>query len=198
LLAGERADFQGEFVRSSGFRLRHPPSHQPPIVLAALNVRMLELAGEIADGVFLNFVPMTAMSAVLDAVVRGAERGGRSPLPEILISLQMEVTDEPEVARRRFADELAFYFSVPPYQKALTWYGFGAEVERAKEAWKTGGKADVAAGISDEMIDRLGVFGSPGQCRDRVEAYWKAGVDSVTICPQGVDYESTLGHFAVA
>jgi probable F420-dependent oxidoreductase len=198
LLAGERADFQGEFVRSSGFKLRHPPSHEPPIVLAALNIKMLELAGEIADGVFLNFVPATAMSAVLEAVARGAERGGRPALPEILLSLQMEVTDEPEVARRKFADELTFYLSVPPYQKALAWYGLAAEVERAKEAWKTGRRADVAAAISNELVDQLGIFGSPEQCRARVETYWKAGVDSVTICPPSVDYESTLRHFAAA
>src|SRR4029077_18653634 len=53
MLAGERVTFEGKTVRTRGFRLVSPAPAPVPIPLAALMPPMLELAGEIADGVIL-------------------------------------------------------------------------------------------------------------------------------------------------
>jgi probable F420-dependent oxidoreductase len=196
LLAGGRSKYDGEFVASHGFKLRQPPEERPPIILAALNVKMLELGGELADGVFLNFLPLEAVPLALDAVRRGAERAGRDALPETLLLVPMEVTDDPEAARRRFAADLAFYLSAPPYQKALEWYGFGADVARAREAWAGGDIAQVRAGISAEILDGIGAFGSAEHCRARLQGYWDAGIDTLGITPTHPDPLPTLEHFA--
>jgi probable F420-dependent oxidoreductase len=195
LLSGERSRHQGTFVRSKGFRLRQPPESAPPIILAAMNVKMLELAGELADGVFLNFLPVDAVPTALEAVGRGAERAGRDTLPELVMQVPLEVTDDPDAARAGFAAGLAFYLSAPPYQTALTWYGLGDDVERAKEAWATGDIDRVRAGISTEMLDAIGAFGSAAHCRARLEAYWDAGIGTLGITPPAVDPKNTLQHF---
>lgn len=198
LLAGERSRHDGELVRSRGFRLRRPPDDPPPIALAAMNEKMLELAGEIADGVFLNFVPVTAVELVTEAIARGAARAGRATLPELFLLIPCEVTSDPDAARRRFAADLAFYLSAPPYQKALTWYGMGDDVQRAKERWATGDIERVREGISSELVDAIGAFGSPDACRARLEAYRRAGVGGAGITTLGADPKATLRHFAGA
>jgi probable F420-dependent oxidoreductase len=196
LLAGERSRQDGEYVSSNGFRLRRPPAEPPALILAALNVKMLELAGEIADGVWLNFLPVAAVPQALEAIGRGAERAGRDGLPELLLLVPTEITGDVAAARRRFAGDLAFYMSAPPYQNALTWYGLGDDVARAKENWATGDIDRVREGISDALVDALGAFGSAEHCRARLQEYWDAGVGTVGISPTGEDPRDTLTHFA--
>ena len=69
MLAGERVTFDRHArCARSGFRLVSPPPQPVPIYLAALMPPMLELAGEIADGVILNFMPVEAVPRMLEHV----------------------------------------------------------------------------------------------------------------------------------
>src|SRR5499426_375150 len=62
--AGERVNFDGRFYHLKNFRLAIPvPSPPPRIYLAALGPRMCELAGELADGVLLNWIPPSSVEA---------------------------------------------------------------------------------------------------------------------------------------
>ena len=76
LLAGERSNEAGAQVRSKGFRLAFPPPEPSPIHLAALNPAMLALAGEVADGVWLNYVPVDRIGTVVGIVRDAAEAAG--------------------------------------------------------------------------------------------------------------------------
>ena len=80
MLAGERVTFAGTHDPHAGL--------PPRVAAAAAGARstspalmppMLELAGEIADGVILNFMPVEAVPRMLEHVRRGAERAGRDP-----------------------------------------------------------------------------------------------------------------------
>src|SRR5262249_45572252 len=76
--AGERVNFEGTFYRLKNFRLAMPaPSPPPRIYLAALGPRMCELAGEVADGVLLNWIPPAAVPDSVQHVEAGAKRAGR-------------------------------------------------------------------------------------------------------------------------
>ena len=79
LLAGERVDVDGEHVRVRGFRLGLPPAEPVPVMLAAMNPRMLRLAGELADAVQLTWCPPEEVPALVTAVREGARAAGRDP-----------------------------------------------------------------------------------------------------------------------
>ena len=73
-----RGKFEGKVYRSDfrlGFQSKFPP---PRIYLAALNPPMLRLAGEVADGVLLNYSPPEAIPPMIAEIRAGAEHAGRS------------------------------------------------------------------------------------------------------------------------
>jgi probable F420-dependent oxidoreductase len=196
---GQVTAHDGIQVSSSGFKLRYPPPAPPPIALAALNERMLELAGEVADGVWLNFVPLDGIPMCLAAVDRGAERAGRDKRPEILISMGTQVTDSQEgvdAARESYRRWLYFYMTVPPYQRAFEWFGFGSEVAAAREARARRDKAGVIAAIPQRLADEISAFGSADFCRKRFQDFADAGVDTMVVTPYLGDTHATLQTFA--
>jgi hypothetical protein len=155
-------------------------------MLAALNERMLETAGALADSVVLNYVPVRRIGSVLEVVRRGAERAGRRE-PEVVLSVACDVSDDTAAARRRWAREFAFYLTAPPYRKALTWHGYTTEVSTAERAWSTGGLSALRDSVADRFIDELAIIGPPDRCRDRLLELQAAGVSAGLAVPAGAD-----------
>src|SRR5207244_7032031 len=76
--AGERVSVEGAFHSVKNFRLTAPAPTEPVrVFLAALGPEMLELAGEIADGAVLNWIPPETVPASIKGLETGARRGGR-------------------------------------------------------------------------------------------------------------------------
>lgn len=194
VVAGQKTDEWHSQVRTRGFRLRRPPKGPLPLFLAALNEHMLELAGELADGVWLNLVPPEAMDSVLRPIARGARRGGRPRPPEVLLSVPCWVTDTPTSAREGVRRELAFYLTSPAYMRALSWYGFEDEIDNARLAWGERDFSKLVAAVSDRLVDAVAAVGSLGYCRERLRAYQNTGVDTLAISARGPDPYITLGQ----
>ncbi|HEU4439115.1 MAG TPA: LLM class flavin-dependent oxidoreductase, partial [Methylomirabilota bacterium] len=117
--AGERVNFEGRFYRLKNFRLAIPaPSPPPRIYLAALGPKMCALAGEVADGVLLNWIPPSAMAASLRAVEAGARSAGRS-LGDLDVAVYVRtcVTDEPAPVREALARDITGYAIVSAYAR---------------------------------------------------------------------------------
>src|SRR5207244_2892149 len=77
--AGERVSVEGAFYSAKNFRLTAPAPTEPVrVFLAALGPEMLELAGEIADGAVLNWIPPETVPASIKRLETGARRGGRT------------------------------------------------------------------------------------------------------------------------
>jgi probable F420-dependent oxidoreductase len=184
-LARERVNFEGTFYRLKNFRLAISPPSQPiPIYLAALGPKMLELAGEIADGVVLNFVPPEAIPRSIGQLEIGARRAGRSLDGfEIAGFIRASVTDEAETARQWLARELAGYCTADSYIRFFTACGFGDEVEAVNRSWQAGDRAGAARGISPRFLDGMGVMGPADVCRQRIKDYVDAGLTQPVVFP---------------
>ena len=181
VLSGERTDIAGGQVQSKGFRLAFPPPTPPPIHLAALNSGMLRLAGEVADGVWLNFVPVQCIDRVVATIREGAELSGRPP-PEILLSILCDLTDDTATSLAQVRDILAFYVSSPNYRAAFASYGFEQEMADAAAAFERRDRAGVLAAVTDELADSITLVGTEGQIRERLQRYIDAGVTSPSVC----------------
>jgi probable F420-dependent oxidoreductase len=195
--SGERVNFDGKYYRLKNFRsLAPPPSPAPKIVLAALGPEMLELAGEIADGVLLNWIPPEAVPASIEHLEAGAKRAGRSLDGfEIAGFIRTTVTDDAEAARGQLARDITGYAIVDVYSSFFRSVGYDDEMTAINRAWKAGDRAGAVRQVSSRVLDGLGVVGNEAFCRDRIKAYATAGMTMPVILPfvpEGADRAASL------
>ena len=181
-LAGERMPLE-EGARG-GFRLEMPPGGHVPIYIGALRGTMLRLAGEVADGVIINFLPARAVPAVVAEVRAGATAAGRDPDAVDVVCRHMVctdgLTDETRLAARFL---LAVYVTSPPYEAFLRWIGMGDLIDPVLQAWRSGDRAGALAAMSDELITDLLVVGDVDSCRERLAEYRAGGVRVPAVAP---------------
>ena len=135
-LSGGKTDYAGEVFRSKGLRLGSPPGRPVPIYLAALRERMLQLAGELGEGLIVNLFPRSALPRMLGAYREGARRAGRDASgDEVVCRFQVAVTDDVETARRMFRAVFSGYFAAPVYNAYLAWCGFEDEARGISDAF---------------------------------------------------------------
>ena len=195
--AGERVNFDGKYYRMKNFKLMAPPPPQhPKIVLAALGPEMLELAGEIADGVLLNWIPPEAVPASIEHLRAGAKRAGRSLDGfEIAGFIRTTVTDKVDEARAGLARDITGYAIVDVYANFFRSCGFTDEMAKINAAWKSGDRAGAVREVSPRVLDGLGVVWNEAFCRERFAAYARAGLTMPVVLPyvpEGVDRAASL------
>jgi alkanesulfonate monooxygenase SsuD/methylene tetrahydromethanopterin reductase-like flavin-dependent oxidoreductase (luciferase family) len=204
LLAGENVTFEGDVFSVRGFQLQMPPPERPVrIYLGANGVKMLELAGELADGTLGYFNSAAYVrDVVVPAVERGAARAGRSRADvEITAGYPSVVTrDDSGIALARgqvlmFATALE---SAPAYADSVEAAGFGDAARELRERVAAGDAEGALATIPDGMIDALTLSGSPEHVRSRIDELHGAGLDGVHLnpCPPGTWFPLYEGHLA--
>ena len=183
--SGERVNFEGAFYRVKNFRMTAPPPEKPVrVVLAALGPEMLELAGEIADGVVLNWIPPEAVPASIERLEAGARRAGRTLEDfEIASFIRTCVTDDAATARAALARDITGYAIVDVYASFFRTAGFAAEVDALNARWRAGDRAGAVTEITPRVLDGLGVVGDEAFCRERIAAFARAGLTMPVVLP---------------
>jgi len=188
-LSGEVVNFDGDFYSARKFRLSinsptTPGSDRgPKLVLGALNTKMLHLAGELADGVLLNYLPASAVRWCVEQVRAGELAAGREPGSCTVHAYVHVGVTNPEAARIPGQRDLFSYIVVDSYAKAFARAGFEAEVQAVREAHAAGDRDAALAAVSDEMIGAIDICGDADHVRDAVDAYRRSGVDNPVIMP---------------
>ena len=177
LLAGSRAHFTGDHVRSHGFRLRAARS-EIGIAVGAFGAAMTRVAARRADEVVLNLVPPQRVAAARAAVDAEAAAAGRHP-PRL--SVWVPVALEPgKAALRQLAAQLAVYLGAPGYGEMFCELGFADIVARARNGAR---RRELADAVTVELLDQVGAVGSADRIAARLRAYHDAGADSVAVVP---------------
>jgi probable F420-dependent oxidoreductase len=181
-LSGERMSLaEGE---RGGFKLDAAPSTPVPVYGAALRPGMLRMVGEVADGVVINFLPPSAVPAVVAEVRAGAEAAGRDPDSLDVVCRNMLCADGLDDASRGIARFiLAVYVSSPPYEAFLRWIGMDELIDPFLARWRGGDRKGALEAMPDELIRSLLVVGDVDRCKQRLEEYRAGGVRVPCIAP---------------
>jgi probable F420-dependent oxidoreductase len=186
ILRGEKIP-EATQVPVTRFRLEFRPERPTlPIYVAALGPQMCRLAGEIADGVLMNWATTAYVKEAIANVRKGAERSGRPPEDvEIACYVRAAVGPDEKVVKRALARETVRYISLNFYRQMFDQSGFAEETEAVMKALPQG--ADAAAErISDRMLASVAIWGSPEHCRRRLEEYRSLGVAHPVVAPVAV------------
>lgn len=151
-----------------------------PIYVAALSPKMLRLTGEIADGVMLWLCsPAYIRDTVIPSVSEGLERSGRSLADfEVVAAVPIALTEDPEVARATFRQDLIPYASLPFYRAMLEASGFAEEIAAFDAGMAAGDLEQAKAGLSNRMLDALAGIGTKDEVHAAVDRYREAGARS--------------------
>jgi alkanesulfonate monooxygenase SsuD/methylene tetrahydromethanopterin reductase-like flavin-dependent oxidoreductase (luciferase family) len=160
---GLRAAFAGGSARIDGETLQIGltlPS-PPPIWIAALGPRATRLAGEIADGVLLNWCTPERVARAVEQVATGARDAGRDPSAvTISVYVRAPLSDGSRAAALRAAAEYASY---PAYRRQFVAMGIDP--------------ADPDAIVEAVMLHE------PAAAGERLAAYRAAGADLPVVYP---------------
>jgi len=194
-LAGERVTTDGGRYRYRNASLSSRLAAPVPIYLAALNNRMLELAGEVADGVILNFASVEYVARARARLAAGAARAGRSLDDfEIVVYFRSSLTDDHGAVRDRYQRELLTYVLAPVYQKMFARDGFGPMCSEVERLWKAGDREAALAAIPDGFVRDRALVGTADELAASLDRYFEAGMDAAIVLPVPAPERDYIGE----
>jgi len=197
LLAMENVTFDGEFHKVKGIELdvvhgRREPRNVP-VFIGATGMKMMEMTGEIADGVVLNYcVPPEYNDDAMEQLAAGAKRAGRSldeiDRPQLIVcSVHNDRATAIKGAKRLLTQYLAQQphiakasgVSAEIVGKVQSILGWPATKEQVEEAMQF---------VPDEFVLKISATGTPADVRARVQQYVDRGCTCPILYPMGDPY----------
>lgn len=156
----------------------------PPLVLATLRERMVNLAGEIADGMVYANVARSHMAASLAALPEAARKRD-----DFLVMNMIPTTihDDIDRARERNRKTLTSYAMLPNYRNVWKAAGYVEEMEAIESAIAAGNPEKVPSLLSDKWLADNTLFGPPNTVREGLEAWFDAGVNTPILVPSSAE-----------
>ena len=205
LLNMEQVTFHGEFHQVDGIELdvvhgRREPRNVP-VYIGATGPKMMELTGEIADGVVLNYcVPPEYNNQAIERLEVGAKRANRSvddiDRPQLVVcSVDMDEDKALDTSRELLTQYLAqqphiakasgvSQDIVDEIQSILGWPATHEQIVQAKHL------------VSDELVTRITASGTPEQARAKVQEYIDHGSTCPILYPVGGDVKLLIDTFS--
>jgi alkanesulfonate monooxygenase SsuD/methylene tetrahydromethanopterin reductase-like flavin-dependent oxidoreductase (luciferase family) len=163
-----------------GFVLALKPERPPPIWLAALGDRMIALAGEVADGVLLNWCNPSRVARARELVGEGAVRAGRDPASVTVgVYVRACLGHEDDVALAALRAAAVQYASMPHYRRQMEEMGLGDAARSAADAQARGRPDEVP----EELVRELCLMGEPHAAGERLQGFRDAGADLPVVYP---------------
>ena len=206
LFTMEEVTYQGEFVYLDRVRLDvafgDTSPRDIPLYIGATGDKMLELAGEICDGVVLNYVvSVEYIRRAVALVEQGARKAGKTladvDRPELLVCCLSD--ERPDLAMAEAKKLAAYYFATEPHIMKAS----GASEELLARVQSIMGwpateedYIKAAAVIPDEVVRNIMAVGTSDECRAKVAEYIAAGVTCPILYPMMDDIKPVIDAFA--
>jgi 5,10-methylenetetrahydromethanopterin reductase len=207
LIQGERVDYEGKVVSFHDSGLSWLPAYRVPIYLAGRGPKILQLGGEVGDGVLIaSFSGGPMLDYAFEHVGMGLSR--RDPILsecKKVSWLYTSIGDDLEACRDavRRGVAVAVWGSFPILKELDL--GLPTELIQYMESRPYSLEAEVIDGaarlIPASLIDDLSLTGSPERCAERIQSLIERGIDQISIwpfAPLGADVDDTVRAFVEA
>jgi 5,10-methylenetetrahydromethanopterin reductase len=210
LLANETVTFDGEYVHLDGVELDYVYQERRPkdvpIYIGATGDRMMELTGEIADGVVLNYLVSPGYNRKAMGLLEvGAERVGRRiddlDRPQLVVCSM--AAEDSDAARREALDNARIlvtqYLGQQPHiMKASGVPGSLLDEIGQVLTWPATRDQVVAASklVPDDVVQLITASGTVDECRAKVAEYVRDGCTCPILYPLGPDVRAMIDAFA--
>jgi len=205
----ENVTFEGEFVKVRDIRLDvvyGDPStpRKIPIYIGATGWDMVELTGELADGLLLNYLVSPDYNRkALEHLEEGAKRGGRRleglDKPQLVVCSLDEDADRALDSARPL---VAQYLGQQPHIAKASGVkeSLIEEVKTALGGWpaKPGGLEKAKALVSDDLVRLITASGTADDCLKKVEEYNTTGCTCPVLYPLADNVHAMIDAFEVA
>lgn len=186
---GGTVSYESDLYEVSDFP---PLDANVPLYSAALGPANRRVTGRLSDGWIPYNVPFDRLETAFETVAEAAREAGRDPDDvKVVPYVAAVVRDDGEAARDDLRANIASYvgeFSDDSYKNAVG-QGFADEADRVAQAWRRGDEARAKSAVTDEMVDALGIAGTPDRARTKLEDLRDRDiVDAVLVAvPHSVD-----------
>lgn len=166
---GTELNYKSDLFEVTGF---DPLNADVPIYSAALGPANRRVTGRLSDGWLPYNVPFDRLDSAFETVADAARDAGRNP-EDIKATPYVAaiVDDDRETARDALRTNIASYvggFSDDSYKNAVG-ESFAEEANRIAKAWRRGDQAQAELEVTDEMIDALGIAGTPAEAHEKLQ-----------------------------
>lgn len=169
LVRGETVDYSGPSIELHGAKLAITPPPETPVFLAALGPKMLELGGECADGLCLNWCSPVQVAQSREIIAQGARKAGRNPDDvRVCEYIRVCVDEDEEAARRAYTRAMMGYalgrLDDPPrsYRAHFERMGFADDLRRIDDLRRNNAPIEEQIdAFPREMCLAVGYFGKP-------------------------------------
>jgi F420-dependent oxidoreductase-like protein len=173
LLAGQRADFDGECFQLRRFKLGFKPLRaEIPIYVAALTPKSLRQIGELADGWLPTHWPGKQLPQGIAEIGAGCEAANRQAgAIEIAPFINTLVGDDLSSARKAARLPLAYYIGGMGdfYRDSVSRLGFAEEASKIHTLWQAGRRKEAINSVPDALVDAVAICGGLEACRLRLD-----------------------------
>jgi probable F420-dependent oxidoreductase len=196
-----RLDFRGEFfthtIMSPNFNPGPNPFGPPPVLLGALGPIMTRTAAQVADGLLV--MPFNSArhftERTIPAIAEGLRRSRRSAHEFAIIAQAIVAVGRDEASLAAAIDGVAslisFYGSTPAYLPVLEAEGWAHIQPELNALSKQGRFAEMRRLITEPMVARIGIVGTPEECARQIAARFGEHADEVCCYFPGYTPRST-------
>ena len=187
---GEALDFRGEFYTHTLMPPLFSPGPldfaNPPIWLAGVGPRMVDVAASVADGLLCHpLISRSYLEVVLLPRIARQRDGGTGSEPFTMATMAMVAAgrseDELCAAIAGTRQQIGFYASTPAYEPVLAHHGWTALHEEARALTKSGRWSDLASLVDDDVLNTFAVVGDVEAVRSGLRERFAGLVDRVTL-----------------
>lgn len=162
-----RVEYDGEIFDVQDFPAQ---SADVPVYYAALGPANRRVVGRVADGWIPHNIPFRRLETNFETVAEAAAEADRDP-DDITVApyVPCAVSEDGEAAMDAVRGHVAYYVgSGEGYRRAVA-AAFGDRADEIADAWKGGDRQAAADHVTDEMVDALGVAGTPETAREKFD-----------------------------